>query len=908
MGQKGSGFWAGERDGLVGRDETLASLHDLLDSGGRTAVVTGIAGAGKTSVLEVVARAEAADGRLVLPVTCHISDRDLAFGVLVDLLMRAPGAESVLEMVVPTTARAEPVDALRLRLEVLAWLEQLGEERPVVVVLDDAQWSDDSSLSVLGFVARRLSGSSVSVIAAVRGDEVPDPLARHPVVALAALDDRDATAMLRRAGVDLDFLTLPDVLERAAGNPLALLELGRMAATGERRETAPSSVEASFVRQVAALPAATRDVLLLAAAGDGELPVLGRAATSPDRLLADLEPAESAGLVAVVERAVRFRHPLVRSAIYAAAPAVDRQTAHARLAAAYADDPERGAWHRAEATVLPDADVAAALAAAADLARRRGAGSEAARLMVRASELSEDRAETEGRLLQAMLIHGAAGHFDWAARVGSRLRTDAQDPAVRAYAAQYAAYSLAQTERLSEARRLLIEVLDQLREADPYLGWSSLTTLAVLSYRAGWDPGEVASWLEVYERATAQYPRDHLSPMVPAARAWVRMQLDPTSRPAELIALVHEGPVLDADVVDIAAANEMLLGAAAWLLDEPGVAIERLERSLAMMRQADRPGEMTPALSALALVQFAIGDYDAVDRAGRLALDIAESRNQRSAMIDAYEVQAKVAAIRGDVERARELCSRVLLELTVGETLALEVTVRVTMSWVRFAEHDIQGAWHEIRWIFDDDGEPRHQHISYRELGHYAATAARAGATAELVKVVEVAERRLGDGASFRLHLARARALLAGDDAEPWHLAAVNEPAAQQWPFDLANAQLEYGAWLRRHHRQADARHQLQSALDTFARLGTRAWEELARTELRAAGVSTEAPEPDAWTNLTAQEREVVRMAASGLTNPEIGAALYLSPRTVSTHLYRAYPKLGVTSRAQLRDVVPEMT
>jgi hypothetical protein len=444
VGQNGSGFWAGEDDGLVGRDETLATLHDLLESGGRTAVVTGIAGAGKTSVLEVVARAEAADGRLVLPVTCHVSDRDLAFGVLVELLMLAPGAESVLELVVPTTVRTEAVDALRLRLEVLACLERLGEERPVVVVMDDVQWCDDSSLSVLGFVSRRLTGSSVSVIAAVRGDAAPDPLSRHPVVTLAALSDRDATVMLRRSGVDLDFHALPEVLERAAGNPLALLELGRIAATGEGRENAPSSVEAAFARQVAALPAATRDVLLLAAAGDAELPVLGRVIPS-DRLLVDLLPAESAGLVAIVERAVRFRHPLVRSAVYSAVPAVERQTAHARLASAYADDAERRAWHRAEATVMPDEEVSADLEVAADRAGRRGASSEAARLMLRASELSVDRAEREERLLQAVLIHGAAGHFDWAARVGSQLRTEAGDPGVRAYAAQYAAYALAQT-------------------------------------------------------------------------------------------------------------------------------------------------------------------------------------------------------------------------------------------------------------------------------------------------------------------------------------------------------------------------------------------------------------------------------------------------------------------------------
>ncbi|MFC7494907.1 MULTISPECIES: AAA family ATPase [unclassified Nocardioides] len=906
MSARGSGFWAGELDGLVGRDQTLATLRSLLDSGSRTAVVTGIPGAGKTSVLAVAARAYAAEGRLVLSLTCHDGERDLPFGVLVDLLSAAPGAEDVLDLVLPTPSRPAAVDPLRLRLEVLAWLERTSDAQPVLLVVDDAQWCDESSLSVLGFLAHRLAGSNASVLVAARGDSAPEPLRRHPQVALRPLADADARALLRHAGLRLDSLALPSVLERAAGNPLALLELGRAAASGAGNDAVPSSVETAFREQLGALPGPTLHVLLLAAAGGGDLRVLGQV-VEPDSLLAALAPAEAAGLVVVTDHAVRFRHPLVRSATYALASAADRSAAHADLATAYDGDPERQAWHRAESTVVPDEAVAHALDAASELALRRGASVEAARLMMRASELSVEPTDRHRRLLGATHIHTGAGHFDWAARVGIRLQAESEDPAIQARAAHLAAYALAQTERTSAARRQLVEVLGLLRDVDLNLGWSSLTTLAVLAYRSGWDDGEVERWLEVYERAVEALPPDRVPPIIPAARAWVRMQVDPIGRPPDLVALVREAPVLD-DIPEVAAGNEMLLGATAWLLDEPAVAIERLERSLDMMRRADQPGQMTQTLSALALVQFAVGDYDAVDQAGRLVLDIAESRNQSYAMVDAYEVQARAAAIRGDVDRARELCGRVLQETAVGEAIALEVIVRVTMSWVRLAESDVQGAWHEIRWIFDDDGEPRHPHISYRELGHYAATATRAGATEELARVVAVAEQRLGDGPYHQLHLARARALLAGEDAEPWHLAAVREPMSRQWPFDLANAQLEYGAWLRRRHRQAEARLQLQSALETFVRLGTPAWQDLARTELRAAGVATAAPEPLAWADLTAQEREVVRLAASGKTNPQIAAALYLSPRTVSTHLYNAFPKLGVTSRGQLRDVVPVST
>ncbi|KQW53229.1 hypothetical protein ASC77_02745 [Nocardioides sp. Root1257] len=897
------GAWSGARDGLVGRDETLATLRDLLDQSHRTAVVTGIPGAGKTSVLTVLARAEAAEGRLVLSLTCHASERHLAFGVLVDLLSRAPGAEDVLDLVLPGTTGA--VDPLRLRLAVLGWLEELAEERPVVVIVDDAQWCDDSSLSVLGFVAHRIAGSDVSVIASARGTTAPDPLLGHPQVVLPPLSDRDARFLLRQAGLLIDALTLPSVIDRAAGNPLALLELGRAATSDGSFDAVPSSVEAAFGEQVALLPAATRDVLLLASTGDGDLRVLGRI-VEPDRLLDDLAPAEDAGLVSVVDHVVRFRHPLVRAAALSSASTSARLSAHARLASSY-DDPERSAWHRAEATLVPDADVAAALVVASDLAQRRGASAESARMMARAAELSVDRADREERLLQAAQINSWAGDFAWTARIGTQLRTETDDPEIRVRAGHIAAYALAQTQESSAARRALTEVLGELVEAAPFWGWSSLTTLAVLTYRAGWDVAEVAEWLGALERAQESAQADFPA-IVPAAQAWIRLQIDPTSRPPGIVELVRDAPVPDYPL-EVSATHEMLLGAAGWLLDEPALATERLNRSIELMRRADAPGAMTQTLIALALVKFTVGDYDAVDQAGRLVLDIGEARNQLYAIVDGYELQARAAAIRGDVERARELCDRVLLEIPVGEALALEVTVRVTLSWLRLAAQDVQGAWHEVRWIFHDDGEPRHRHICYRELGYYAATAVRAGATDELARVLAVAERVLVDPRPYhRLELARARALAAGEDAEPWHRRAVEDPAAGQWPFELANAQLEYGAWLRRRHRQTEARLQLQSALDTFTRLGTRAWAEMARSELRAAGVATGAPEASAWADLTGQEREVVRLAASGKTNPEIAATLYLSPRTVSTHLYNAFPKLGVTSRGQLRDVVPDPT
>lgn len=894
------GTWTGERDGLVGRDPVLAALRELLDERSRTAVISEIPGAGKTTVLTAVGRAAASDGWQVFALTCHASEQDLAFGALIDLLGTAPGGESVLQRVV-RRLDAPPSDPLLLRLEVLGWLEGLAESGPVLVLIDDAQWCDPSSLSVLGFVAHRLAGSRVALLAASRGDNPPDPLADHPRVALAPLDQREAKILLRHAGIELDAVALPPVISQAAGNPLALLELGRASLAGPGRPPVPSSVEAAFGEQVAALASASRRTLLLAAACDGDLAALGRV-LEPTELVEALAPAEETGLVQVVDRTVRFRHPLARAAAYSAATTAERTRAHTLLAAAYADDPGRQVWHRAEATVVPDEAVAAALADLANEAQHRSAIIEAVRLLIRSSELSPARADRELRLLAAAHLNAGVGNFDWVAQVCARMRDESSDPAIQVRASHLMAYALAQTGNQSQAMTALVDVLDKLLVVDPSLGWMSLTTLAVLVYRGGGDVHIVADWLQRYERADlsgAPFPA-----LVEASRAWVRTQIDPVARPADIVELVRVAPVPDYPI-RMTASHEMVLGAAAWLLDEPEIGLTRLARSVELMRRADAPGEITQTLLALSLVQFAVGDYDAADDSGRLVLDIAEARGESFAYTDGREVRSRVAGIRGDVDTARSLCDEVLLSLRPGDSLSLEANVRVTMSRVRLAEHDASGAWDQLRWLFREDGEPRHEHISYRELGHYVATAVRAGAAAEVTAAMAVAGQRLaGGGLRHRLELARAQALLAGEDAEPLHRRAVVDPEAARWPFELANARLEYGGWLRRRHRLAEARAQLQAALDAFDRLGTPVWAEMARAELRAAGVATTGPEESAWSELTGQERQVVRLAATGLTNPEIAASLYLSPRTVSTHLYNAFPKLGVTARAQLRDIV----
>lgn len=885
--------------GLVGRDDVLADLRRALDEGTRTAVLLGMAGAGKTAVVESVVREARLAGRQVLRATGYASDQALPFGVLVDLLTASASGEHVLRRLVAGTDQPEPPDALRLRVDALEWLERLSEARPMVVI-DDAHWCDDSSLSVLGFAARRLAHAHVSFLVSARGDDPPPSFVGHPTVVLPPLRAQDAAELLDRAAPDLTSGVRGQVLEQAAGNPLALLELGRAAADGTGRD-APSSVEGSFRAQVSALPDAARRVLLLCAAADGDLGAIGRLVDEPD-LVDALRPAEASGLVRVAGGEVRFRHPLARTAAYASAGLDERLEAHARLAAAYADVPERRTWHRAQATLNPDEEVAAEIEQVAGQMQLRGATAEAVRLLGRAVKLTPTVVEQERRLQQVADLSNLQGDFRRTLEVTAVLAEN-DDPSVRLTAARHEGYALGQLGQHRAAWTTLLGVVEGLVEVDPVGGWALLTNMSVIAYRSGRSTAVLASWLDRYD----QLPAGSYGPMatfVDGSRAVLQAEIAPHSPTPDLVALVRDGTAVG-QPVRLEAATEMCFGAAAMLVGETTVAVDRLARSAAIMQRTGSTGQITQVLQGLAEAHFDAGSYDEAEQASRLLGDFAESRGQRHASIEAVEIRSRVAGIRGELDAARDLCDQVLHRSRLDEPVALEANVRLTMSRVHLAEQDAGRAWEELRWLFLESGEPRHVHLSYRELGHCISTAMRAGAAADVAPVMAVAERRLaGARPRFRVQLAWARALLEGDDAEPSFRAATVEGVAEEWPFELGCARLDYGGWLRRHQRHRESRAQLGAALQIFERLRTSALAELARAELRAAGVTTAAPTPSAWAGLTSQERQIARMAASGLTNREIAASLYLSPRTVSTHLYNAFPKLGVSARAQLRDAV----
>jgi len=916
--------WDAAAHALVAREVELASVRHHLSTGARAVTVLGVAGAGKSSLLSTAASSAASQGWGVIRVRGRATETMLGFATLLDLIDSrevpdgevATLADSIRRRVLGYGGGGTP-EALTLRRDVHQWLLGLAHEAPLLVVVDDVQWVDPTSWLVLAFVANRVAQSQVSFLFASRADTAPAGLEDTPVVHLTALRPQDAAELLDRARPTLDPLVRASIVDRAAGNPLALLELGRDAggaasSDATARHTVPASIEAAFAADLPRLPEATRNVLLLAAAGGDDLTVLARAVGRPGHLARHLEPAERAGLVRVSGRQIVFRHPLIESTVYDLASATQRQQAHAALAGLYDAEDDRHVWHRAAAADGPDETVSAELMASAERMQRRGAQEEAAEAIVRAAELTADPDVRDDRMLIGVGMSSAIGHVHKILGLAEHFRRSSSHPLVRARAAQLHAYALAQTRQQALARDMLHVSLEESIRVNDEGGWASLTTLALLTYETFRGQDVLAQWLARYEATTSHDLEDH--PVNAAARAFVTAAADPLARPVGLLQLLGTAP--DPPRGDRPSHHlvvyDVLLGAAAWLLDEHPAALQRLQRAAGVMNRTRATQGLPQAVMALGHVHLDMGRYDDADHAGRLLVDLSEAHGLPFYRTVGRHLRARVAAVRGDHHAALKEIDALRAEIEPGQSVALEAHLASGRASALAALRDHEAAYQQLRDLFDGDGAPRHPHIAYRSLGDLAAAAVRLGRVEEVQPLVRAARERLAARPGERMTrvLARAQAHLADDSsAEALFERATHTVGAPIWPLEWANAQLDHGVWLRRHKRAADARDHLRSARQVFARIGAGPWVAVADAELRAAGVRPDIDDREAarWTGLTGQEREIVLLAADGLSNKEIGQALFLSSRTVGAHLYNAFPKLGVTSRTQLRDVVAEL-
>lgn len=848
--------------GVIGREGEVARVRGL--RAGEVLVVTGEPGAGTSTLLELAAR-----DRRALRACGAESEARLPFAGLHQLL--APvldrtdelpaGRRNALLGAFGLVEPAEP-DPMQLGLAVLSLLS--GHE---LVIVDDAQWLDRASLQVVAFAARR---ATAPMLIGARADEPLPDLDGLPRLELGPLSQRDANRLL-------DALPQPPtgsrrlrVLAEAAGNPLALTELSAVESSPGPLPTAERLVKV-FAARAAELPERTRAGLLLLAAADGwDTNGWDTEARDTDGWSAvrveDLEPAARAGLVRWTGTGFRFRHPLVRSALYHSAPLPDRRRAHLELAGRLRAEPDRHAWHRAAAADGPDESVAAELERVASRARARGGFAAAACALQRAAELSPQRAERARRYGLAADSAVLTGQGGWVEELAGLVAARTDDPALQALAGLRAGQAMSVTGRHDAAFAQLMRVDDPEGKA--------MATAAVVAYQTG-DP------------AQREQVRARLASITdPVTRAFTAVVTDPIGA---------AGTPLPAPGAGAGPGGEIAQGTVAWLLDEHPAALRLFERAAGRVR-CRLPDELG---CAFGWARFETGRWDpALSPADSVAR--AEPAQVRAG---AMVLEASVCAVRGDTTAARRLAEQALT--TFGSTGSGLVVVRARwalgMAAVAAGEHD--EAYAQFRRMFAADGSPLHFHQSFPGLPELAVAAVRAGVGRRAASVVDAARRVLGAAGSPRLRalLARAEAAIA-PDPEPFFRAAV-EPRTVRWPFERARTLLEFAEWLRRQRRIAEAREPLAEALDDFRRLGAHPWVWRAEAELRAAGRGA-APSPSGLAQLSPQQQEIVRLAARGLTNREIGARLHLSPRTVGSHLYRTFPKLGVTSRAQLGELL----
>jgi DNA-binding CsgD family transcriptional regulator len=645
--------------------------------------------------------------------------------------------------------------------------------------------------------------------------------------------------------------------------------------------------------------------LLLDAVADGpDLSAAASRGAGPDARA--LAPAERLGLVTVDRTGLRFSHPLVRSAIYHSAPFAQRAAAHRELAGALRDQPDRRAWHLAAAALHPDEQVAALLEATAAQAQQRGGATAAALALERAAELSPDHEDQARRLVAAASAAVPTGQGDWVQDLAARALAVTADPELRLTARRDAGWALAWSGRRTAALSALISVAEEASRDLPALAWDALGSAATVAYQSGTPASRqaVSRTLDLLERLDPPPPGRAPGVDVDVLRLWIRASADPVGSRNQLLPCLRQivgSPIDEPSLWRIASA--------AWLLDETGLAVRLLQDAMHRLRAPGVRGTSGGSLTVLGWAYIDTGRWDEALDVAAEAAGLAEANRMELVAASADVITATVLALRGDSGAARSHAARALASIDPAECGLVAARARRALGVAALADGSYLHAFTQLRGLFSEDGTPLHNYASYLGVADLAAAAVRAGRRLEGCDVIEQALSRLDGRASARLGqlIARARGILAGPGGAEAHFGtALADPAGDQWPFERAQLRLDYAEWLRRRRRINDAKPVLTEALGTFRRLGARSWAQRAQAELRACGVAVAGVpgEPDALGELTPQQRQIVRLAGDGLTDREIGDRLFLSPRTVSSHLYRSYPTLGVASRHQLRDVI----
>jgi DNA-binding CsgD family transcriptional regulator len=897
---------------LLGRLAERATLDGFLDAAraghSRVLVVRGPPGVGKTALLNYAVGSAA--GLRVARVSGVEPEMELAFAALqqlcapmLDLVDQLPDPQRDALGVAFGLRAGEAPDRFLLGLAVLSLLSEAAEQRPLLCVVDDAQWLDRASAQVLGFVARRLLAEPVTLLFATRelGAEMTG-LAELP---LGGLSDGDARKLLGSVPMArMDERVADQIVAEARGNPLALLELPRgltlAQLTGGFGVDAPDLsgwMEDTFQRRLEALPADAQQLLLVAAAEPtGEPVLLWRAAGQLGIGVETTAAAEASGLLTIADR-VAFRHPLVRSAVYRAASPQARRVVHGALAGATdpRTDPDRRAWHRAEAALGPDDDVAAELEASASRARARGGYAAAAAFLERSAALTVDPARRVKRTLAAAHAKYQAGVFDAALGLLAAAQAGPLDDLQRAQADLLRGQVVFASGHGSDAPPLLLRAARQFEQVDVRLARD--TYLEALSEAL--FVGRLATGGGMREVAEAA-----LTVPVPQPARAPDLLLD------GLALLITQGFARGAPTLKRAVSAFRTVGLSdeeglKWLWQACGAAGNVWDYeswdvlSARLIELARDTGALTAlpiALSTRAGVHNAAGEFDA---AASLVAEVQWVTEATESSIAPY------AALSLAVLRGREAEALALIETGTwdvqrrGEGAGLSFIQRATAILCNSLGRYDQ-ALAAAQQASQDSPAMRFATWALPDL---IEAAARCGAPERAASALQrLAQSTRASGTEWALGVeARSRALVSDDAiAETSYREAIDRLGHTRLRVEYGRAHLLYGEWLRRQQRRRDARDQLRTAFEIFDSIGAAAFAERARTELRATGDRARQRAPGAPGALTEQEALIARLAGQGASNPQIAAQLFISPATVAYHLRKVFTKLGVTSRHQL--------
>jgi DNA-binding CsgD family transcriptional regulator len=526
--------------------------------------------------------------------------------------------------------------------------------------------------------------------------------------------------------------------------------------------------------------------------------------------------------------------------------------------------------------------------------------------MERSAELSPDPGEQARRLVAAASAAVPTGQGDWVQELATRALAVTADPGLRLTARHDAAWALAWSGRRSAALEALVSVVEAASRDQPALAWDALGSAATVAFQSG-KPGcrqAVSRALALLERQSPCPPGRAPEADVSVLRLWIGASANPVGSRNQLLPALH-------NIVNSPIAEPSLWRAAsaAWLLDESDMAITLLQDAMQRLRAPGVRGNSGGSLTVLGWAYIDTGRWDEALEVAAEAASVAEASHMDIVAASADVITATVLALRADSGAARWHAARALATVDPAECGLVAARARRALGIAALADGSYLQAFTQLSGLFSNDGTPLHNYASYLGVADLAAAAVHADRRIEGCDIIEHALSRIDGRASARLEqlIARARGILADPDVAEAHFdKALADPAGNQWPFEQAQLRLDYAEWLRRRRRINDAKAALTEVLGTFQRLDARSWAQRAQAELRACGVAvTGAPgDPDALAELTPQQRQIVRLASQGLTDREIADRLFLSPRTVSSHLYRSYPKLGIASRHQLRDVI----